>query len=91
MTPNSTEAIMDEVLKYLDAIAAIDAVERKLTTRKDRSKGDLSETEVAKLSQAYDAAQTAWAAIAPEFQRRLYPPPVRMDSGFGSSPASRRS
>ena len=31
---------MDEVLKYLETIAAIDAIERKLTPRKVRPKGD---------------------------------------------------
>ena len=81
---------MEDVLKYLDTIAAIDAIERKLTTRKDRSKGDWSEAEVAKLNQAYDAAQAAWTAIAPEYQRRLYPPPTRLDSRFGPSEAAGR-
>jgi len=79
---------MDEVLKYLETIAAIDAIERKLTPRKVRPKGDWSAADTAKLDQAYDAAQAAWAAISPEFQQRLYPPPVRLTSGTGASPAT---
>jgi hypothetical protein len=76
---------MDEVLKYLETI---DAIERKLPPRKVRSKGDWSAADAAKLNQAYAAAQAAWAAIAPEFQQRLYPPPVRLTSGTGPSPAT---
>jgi hypothetical protein len=79
---------MDEVLKYLETIAAIDAIERKRTPRKAGSKGDWSAAHVAELNQANDAAQAAWAAIAPEFQQRLYPPPVRLNSDIRPSPAT---
>ena len=65
---------MDEILKYLDTIAAIDDLERKLTNRKGGSDRGGNAAEIAKLNQAYDAAEAAWAAIAPEFRRGFIRP-----------------
>ncbi len=85
---------MDEILKYLDTIAAIDDLERKLTNRKGGSDRGGNAAEIAKLNQAYDAAEAAWAAIAPEFRARLYPPPARpmgqAAAGEGPSAATGR-
>ena len=74
---------MDEILKYLDTIAAINDVERKLTNRKGGSDRGGNAAEIAKWDQAYDAAEAAWAAIPPEFRTRLYPPPARAKASDG--------
>jgi hypothetical protein len=81
---------LDEILKYLDTIAAINDVERKLTNRKGGSDFGGNAAEIAKLDQAYNAAETAWAAIPPEFRTRLYPPPSRARVGDGPSTATQR-
>jgi hypothetical protein len=81
---------LDEILIYLDTIAAINDVERKLTNRKGGSDHGGNAAEVAKLDQAYSAAEAAWAAIPPEFRTRLYPPPARARAGDGRSTATQR-
>jgi hypothetical protein len=90
LNEKTTEALLDEILKYLDTIAAIDDVERKLTNRKGGSDRGGNAAEVAKLDQAYSAAEAAWAAILPEFRTRLYPPPSRPAAGDGPATATAR-
>jgi hypothetical protein len=84
----ATEALLDEILVYLDTIAAINDVERKLTNRKGGSDRGENAAEIAKLGQVYDAAEAAWAAIPPEFRTRLYPPPARQTDGNGPATAT---
>jgi hypothetical protein len=84
----ATGALMDEILKYLDTIAAINDVERKLTRRTGGSDRGGNAAEIAMLNQAYDAAEAAWAAIPPEFRTRLYPPPARPTAAEGPSAAT---
>jgi hypothetical protein len=81
---------LDEILKYLDTIAASNDVERKLTNRKGGPDRGENAAEIAKLNQAYDAAEAAWAAIPQEFRTRLYPPPTRAAAGEGPSAATGR-
>jgi hypothetical protein len=76
---------MEEILKYLETIAAIDVAERKITNRKGAASRPLTTGEIQKLNATYDAADAAWHAIPLEMRADLYPPPPRMPEARGNS------
>src|SRR5262249_15793750 len=61
---------MDPVLKYLDAIDAINRAERQLERR---GKDDAAVLSL--LDSACAEAEAAWATIPREWQSRMFPPP----------------
>ncbi len=62
---------MEEVVAYLEAIEGINHAERELE----------GPTITAQLRRAYQAAEAAWAAIAPHHRSNMSPPPVLPEGG----------